>query len=130
MVAKSLFCVLALALVGCADSSARSGGGPVTASQTMNNVSIGGSNTNSSTGGPAGTATGGTSSTNVPVNLALDPSSFASIFGAGASMVKAPSAAAVSQVKQEAAASGDTATQNAAGACLVDLAKCIVTAKQ
>lgn len=126
----SYFVFLLLALLpACASTGSDRPGGSASAQQNFGGtVSIGGNNTNTAQGGNVGPITTGAASTSVPVNLALDPSSFSSIFGA-ARAVTSPAKEQVQQVQQQAAASGDSATVSAASSCLLNLSKCTVTIK-
>lgn len=115
---------------GCADSGGQRGGsagGPVSATQTITGSTIQGSNSNVASpyniGGAGGT--GGQLSQSIPVNLALDPAAFTSLFGHAAPITN-PTASQASKAKSIAT---DTNTKQAAERCLELLNSCIIGIK-
>lgn len=121
-----------LALTTCADSRGGGAGGvqgPV-ANQTISNSPVVGgvTNTASITGGvtTGSGGQGGTSSQNIPVNLALDPSSFSTLFGHSPPIV-APTATQADTAKKVASASGNAGLIANAEKCLLTLSSCTIS---
>ena len=116
-------------LSACADSGARNPGGAANAQQNFQGVTINnGSNNNYAYAGSAAPSVTGAANNSVPVNLALDPSSFSSIFGA-AKAITNPAKEDVQQAQQQAQGTGDAVTAGKAAQCLLNLSKCTVTVK-
>lgn len=126
-----LFSIVSL-VPACSNAGGGSGGAAsgATATQTANGSTINGGLSNSARVGGSVTggygAPGGTSSQNIPVNLALDPSSFGTIFGHSPPIVS-PTKPQAEIAKAVADQKGDATASSAAESCLLNLASCTIS---
>jgi hypothetical protein len=120
-----------LLVAGCSDASGgRGGSAGSTATQNVSGSTVGGSVSNAA-GNPtvgAGGA-GGTSTQTITTNLALDPSSFASLFGNVPKIVN-PTAAQIGAVAQQAAQTNNGALAAQATQCAAQPANCTIAPSQ
>jgi hypothetical protein len=113
---RAIVIVALLTMAGCGGSPGGS------AYQDIRSSSVGGSVSNTAGGGGTSTTT-----TSVPLNLALDPNAFTSLFGQGLNKITSPNSAQVGAVSQLAQSTGNTALQAQASQCAGNLQSCTIT---